>query len=197
MTTGAHNAGGFTKSAGASAIRGILVIAAAVVVGVLLMGRGLSDTNIEAAAAEKTETTLPESGAEGDGGEGETTIPPTTEPTSTTEAPPAEPELRDPSMVAALVLNAAEGKPGIAGRGTDVLKPLGYVTLKPENATVDGPTAILFAEGYAAEAAAVAEAFSLDPTTFVKPLDPANPPVEDTQAANVIVIIGVDGAIDI
>lgn len=193
MTTGAHDAGGFTKSAGASAVRGVLVIAAAVVVGVLLMGRGLSDTNIEAVAAEKADTTLPEGGADGDS----TTTTPTTEPTSTTEAPPAEPQLRDPSEVAALVLNAAEGKPGIAGRGTDVLKPLGYVTLKPENATVDGPTAILFAEGFAAEAAAVAEAFGLDPTTYVKPLDPANPPVDDTQAANVIVIIGVDGAIDI
>lgn len=192
MTTGAHDAGGFTKSAGANAIRGVMVIAAAVVVGVLLMGRGLSDTNIEAVAAEKAETTLPDND-----GAGETTEPPAAETTTTTEPVPDEPPLRDPSQVAALVLNAAEGKPGIAGRGTDILKPLGYLTLKPENATVDGPTAFLFAEGYAAEAAAVAEAFGLDPTTYVKPLDPANPPSDDTQDAKVIVIIGNDGAIDI
>jgi hypothetical protein len=193
MTTGAHDAGGFTKSAGANAIRGVMVIAAAVVVGVLLMGRGLSDTNIEAVAAEKAETTVPED----DGNGADSTSPPTSESTTTTESVPDVPDLRDPSQVAALVLNAAEGKPGIAGRGTDILKPLGYLTLKPENATVDGPTAFLFAEGYAAEAAAVAEAFGLDPTTYVKPLDAANPPVEDTQDAKVIVIIGNDGAIDI
>jgi len=192
MTTGAHDAGGFTKSAGASAVRGVMVIAAAVIVGVLLMGRGLSDTSIEAVAAEKAETTLPD---DGDGAAAETTT--TTEATTTTEPEPDEPKLRDPSQVAALVLNAAEGKPGIAGRGTDVLKPLGYLTLKPDNATVDGPTAFLFVEGYAAEAAEIAKAYGLDPTTYVKPLDPAAPPVDDTQGAKVIVVIGNDGAIDI
>jgi hypothetical protein len=192
MTTGAHDAGGFTKSAGASAIRGVMVIAAAVVVGVLLMGRGLSDTSIEAVAAEKSETTLP-----GDDGDGASLTTTTTKAPTTTEPEPDVPKLRDPSQVAALVLNAAEGKPGIAGRGTDVLKPLGYLTLKPDNATTDGPTAFLFAEGYAAEAAEVAKAYGLDPTTYVKPLDPAAPPVDDTQGAKVIVVIGNDGAIDI
>jgi len=192
MTTGAHDAGGFTKSAGASAVRGVMVIAAAVIVGVLLMGRGLSDTSIEAVAAEKSETTLPD-----DDSNGAVATTTTTEPPTTTEPEPDEPKLRDPSQVAALVLNAAEGKPGIAGRGTDILKPLGYLTLKPDNATVDGPTAFLFAEGYAAEAAEIAKAYGLDPTTYVKPLDPAAPPVDDTQDAKVIVVIGNDGAIDI
>ncbi len=193
MTTGAHDAGGFTKSAGASAIRGVMVIAAAVVVGVLLMGRGLSDTSVEAVAAEKSETTLPGD----DGTEGGAVTTTTTEAPTTTEPEPDVPKLRDPSQVAVLVLNAAEGKPGIAGRGTDVLKPLGYLTLKPDNSTVDGPTAFLFVEGYAAEAAEIAKAYGLDPTTYVKPLDPAAPPVDDTQGAKVIVVIGNDGAIDI
>lgn len=193
MTTGAHDAGGFTKSAGASAARGVMVIAAAVIVGILLMGRGLSDTSIESAAAEQSQ----EDNTPGTGEESSTTTTSTTEAPTTTETTSAEPQLRDPSQVAVLVLNAAEGKPGIAGRTNDVLKPLGYLTLKPENATVDQPTAFLFAEGFAAEAAEVAKAFGLDPTTFVKPLDPENPPYKDIQGAKVIVIVGNDGNIDL
>lgn len=193
MTTGAHDAGGFTKSAGASAMRGVLVIAAAVVVGALLMGRGLSDSSVEAVAGDKVDSTLPEEDSSGAGGSTTTT----TEATTTTQSATTVPALRDPSQVAALVLNAAEGKPGIAGRGTDLLKPLGYLTLKPENAKVDGPTAFLFVEGFAAEAAEIAKAYGLDPAVYVKPLDPANPPVDDTQGAKVIVVIGNDGAIDI
>ncbi len=203
MTAGAHDAGGgFSRSAGTNAARGVLVIVAAVAVGLLLMFRGLGDSSTDAAADGAATST--ESGAS-DGGDGTaaagdttTTVPAdeTTETTSTTvSAPP-----RDPSEVKVLVLNGTDADArvaGVAGAGTDMIKPNNYIVAEPKDADVNGPSAIFYAEGYQAEANAVAAIFGVDPVTVVQALDPTALPIADTQGANIVVRIGSDGVIKV
>ena len=192
MTAGAHDAGGgFGRSAGANAARGIMVIVAAVVVGLLLMSRGLSDRGGEAdAAASSTTATTAET--EPAVSESSTTTQTVMEETTT----PLEPA-RDPSEVAVLVLNGTDGLKGVAGRGTEKLKESNYVTRDPKNADVVGPSVILFTDGFEAEAIAVAEVYGVSPDAVVKPFDPATSPIADTQDADIIVRIGNDGVIQV
>ncbi len=197
MTAGAHDAGGgFGRSAGTNAARGVMVIVAAVAVGLLLMFQGLADSDSETDAAAgdpsaeatdgaTTETTVAT-------GEVTTTTAAVAETTTTLAAP------RDPSTVKVLVLNGTDPVvAGKAGAGTDVLKASNYVTLSPKNADVPGASAIYYTEGFQAEAVAVAAAYGVDPAAVVQPLDPAALPVADTQGANVIVRIGSDGVIQV
>lgn len=192
MTTGAHDAGGgFGRSAGANVARGVMVIVGAVIIGLLLMNRGLSDNRAGATAADETTETSPTTVAD------ET---PVTSATSTTE--PAEPATtlgapRDPSEVAVLVINGTENLKGLAGRGTDILKTSNYITREPKNADVNGPSVILYTEGYQAEANAIAAIYGIDPATYVQPFDSASSPIADIQEANVVVRIGNDGVIQV
>ncbi len=202
MTAGAHDAGGgFSRSAGTNAARGVMVIVAAVAVGLLLMFRGINDSGDDT-AAESTEAPV-ETGGEGEelvaAGDTSTTVPTedtSAETTSTTvSAPP-----RDPSEVKVLVLNGTDDDnrtAGVAGAGTDVLKPSNYVVLEPKDADVNGPSAVFYAEGYLAEANAVAAVFGVDPVAVVQPLDPTAAPIVDTQGANIVVRIGSDGVIKV
>lgn len=108
-----------------------------------------------------------------------------------------QPALRPANEVKVLVLNAAQ-RQGVAGRGTELLVAANYLTGAPKNADVTGaPSAIVYAEGYEAEAVAVAAVFAPGLEGLVQPLDPAAPPIVDTQEANVIVVIGPDGLIPI
>ncbi|MEZ5377206.1 MAG: LytR C-terminal domain-containing protein [Acidimicrobiales bacterium] len=201
MTAGAHDAGGgFSRSAGTNAARGVLVIIAAVAVGLLLMFRGIGDSSndtaadatpaadgggdtSDAAAAGDTSTTVPT---------GDTVVESTT---TTVSAPP-----RDPSEVKVLVLNGTDATSrvaGVAGAGTDLLKPSNYITLEPKDADINGPSAVFYTEGYLAEANAVAAVYGVDPATVVQPLDPTASPIADTQGANIVVRIGSDGVIKV
>ncbi len=204
MTAGAHDAGGgFSRSAGTNAARGIMVIVAAVAVGLLLMFRGMGDSSADTAADDTA--TAPEDGSQGDGAatgtDTSTTLPAdgaAAESTTTTTAVSAPP--RDPSEVKVLVLNGTDATSriaGVAGAGTDLLKPANYVVLEPKDADVNGPSAVFYAEGFQAEAAQVAAVFGVDPAAVVLPLDPTASPVVDTQGANIVVRIGSDGVIKV
>lgn len=195
MTTGAHDAGGgFGRSAGANAARGIMVIVAAVIIGVLLMNRGLDGDGAKpntAGAADAPDDTA----ATGDTTPGQTADTVAGGDTTTTTA--ALPVPRDPSEVSVLVLNGTEGIKGVAGRGTDVLKIKNYLTKDPKDALVNGPSVVLFQAGYESEAIAVATAFGVDPALVVQPFDVATSPIADTQGANIVVRIGSDGLIKV
>jgi hypothetical protein len=95
-----------------------------------------------------------------------------------------------------LVLNGAGAK-GIAGRGSAILQEAGYDVLAPRNANFLGPSKIFYTEGFEDEAAAVAGVYSVDPAAVVAPLDPANPPINDTRQANIVVVVGEDGLIQV
>ncbi len=109
---------------------------------------------------------------------------------------PAEPGAQVPSEVTVLVLNGAGAK-GIAGRGSAILQEAGYEVLAPRNANFLGPSKIFYTEGFEEAANGVAGAYSVDAAAVVAPLDPANPPINDTRGADVIVVVGEDGLIQV
>ena len=109
---------------------------------------------------------------------------------------PAGPATQEPADVTVLVLNGAGAK-GIAGRGSAILQEAGYDVLAPRNATFLGPSRVLYTEGFDDEAAAVAATYDVDPAAVVAPLDPSDPPISDTRGADVIVVVGEDGLIQV
>lgn len=209
MTAGAHDAGGgFGRSAGTNAARGVAVIVVAVLVGLLLMFRGLSDSN-EVAASGGEGSTPSSNVTDPNTTEPDDTDPSTTDPVpegtegtegegpGTQDTPPLDPP-RDASEVRVMVLNGTDANQRVAGigqKGTDVLKPFNYITLDPKNADTNGPSKVFYAEGYEAEAIAVAQAFGADPAAVVEALTAENSPITNTQDANIVVRIGSDGAI--
>ena len=206
-----------TRLGGTDVFRGALVIITALIIGGIVIGRGLDRSdNAEAvsqdeASADVADPAAPADAAdqadeadEANGGQ-ETTvttaaaITPST--VATTEVPveqtvPTVPELRNPAEVTVLVLNGAQTQ-GIAARGTEILKAASYTTGAPKNADQGGPSAVLYAEGFEREAVEVAATFSAGLEAIVAPLDPANLPIQDTQNADVIVIIGNDNLIPV
>jgi hypothetical protein len=176
-SAGRHSSedGSFVRSAGGAIARGGLLVAVAVLIGVLLLARGLDSGDLVSA------------GGGDDGGEttdGTTAGDPATSTTSTTAAA----AVRPPTEVRVLVANGS-GVPGVAGQRTDTLATAGYQTLEPANAAPTPTTQVLFAEGFQAEAAAVATALGFPPTA-VQPLP--DPPPVDPLDASVVVVLGQD-----
>ena len=120
----------------------------------------------------------------------------TVEETVVEETVPAAPVARTPAEVKVLVLNGAQTQ-GIAARGTEALKAASYITAAPKNANTQQPSVILYQEGYELDANAVAAVFTAGLEAIVQPIDPAALPIDDTQGANVIVVIGSDNLIPI
>jgi LytR cell envelope-related transcriptional attenuator len=175
-TAGRHSAedGSFVRSASGAIARGAALVAVAVLIGVLLLARGLDSGELVTASGddggEETEGTSP-------GG----TASSTTATTAPTTARPA-------SEVRVLVANGS-GIPGVAGQRTETLATAGYATLEPANAAPTPNTQVLFVEGFQAEAAAVATALGF-PATVAQPLP--DPPPVDPLDANVVVVLGQD-----
>lgn len=213
MTAGAHEAGGgFGKSAGVNAARGFAVVAIAVVIGVLLMVKGLDKTD-SVVAGETTDTTQPagedvgtDVGGAGDvvAGDGdnadtdpdEAVVEGTDDGTTTADTVQEEVVVegpRAPADVTVLVLNGSGGLKGVAGRGTEKIGAAGYTTATAADARSAGPTLILYVEGYEQDAIAVAAVFGVE--GHIEAFNAETSPVDDTQNAHVIVRIGNDNLI--
>lgn len=158
-------------------LRGALLIAVAVVVGVVLLGKGFdtgflpttSDTPSEQAADDD----------EVDGGAEESTT--TTSPPTTHAA----------NQVRVIVLNGG-GPTGAANASTTTLGTTGYTTLEAGNSDPPVPaTVVYFTPEYQADAKAVAT--SLGITAEPQPM-PATPPPGAPPAGevDVVVILGPD-----
>jgi len=159
-----------------SPARGIVLIAAAVVLGLFLL-RALEDSASDGVAAGPTETTA---------ASGDTTDTTAAGETTTTAAP-----VREPAEIVVRVANVS-GVSGAAGVRTEQLTEAGYQTVEPTN----GPegqqldaTQILYAEGFEGEARALAEALGA-PADGVAAM-PAQPPV-DPGGAQLVVLLGTD-----
>jgi hypothetical protein len=169
------------SSTRSSPARGIVLLAAAVVLGLFLL-RALEDSvpsdgvatatsdTTAAAGGDTTDTTVAD-----DGGE-----------TTTSAAP-----VRQPAEIVVRVANVA-GVEGAATARTQQLTDAGYQTVEPTN----GPegqqldaTQVLFAEGFEGEARALAEALGA-PAEGVAAM-PAQPPV-DPAGAQLVVLLGTD-----
>lgn len=147
-------------------MRGALLIAAAVLIGVLLLNATDSGDGDPAAS----------------GGD------PTDQVTTTTapEAPPAA-QARPAGEVKVLVANGA-GVKGAAKGFSDFLGGLGYNVLAATNTTESAAAAaVLYAPGFELEAAAVAAQLGLGEGA-AQPM-PAPPPVDDLRTADVLIVL--------
>lgn len=166
-------------TARSSPARGMVLIAAAVVLGLFLL-RAIDDSSSPV-------STGPGETASTAGGGGDTTAPPAEgEGSTTTETPP-----RQPAEVTVRVANAS-GVQGAAGAKTEQLAGLGYKTVAetngPEGQQIEA-TQVLFSEGFDREGVAVAEALTLPAENAVAL--PAQPPV-DLGGAQILVLLGTD-----
>lgn len=159
-------------------ILGVLIIVLAVLIGVILVFRGLSGqtaTEVSSDPSVQTTTTV------------DRDAPPPTDAlqTTTSEAPA-------PADVIVVVANGS-GITGLAARTGELLTTAGYQVLAPTDATSSATTSsVYFTSGSEPAATEVAAALGLG-ATAVKPLpDPA--PVASVGTAQVVVVLGADFA---
>jgi hypothetical protein len=162
-----------------SVARGAVLVAVAVVIGVLLL-RDDDAATTQVAVGSDTAGEI-DDGVVDDGGED-------ADPDSTTTTPTTE-AARPPAEVKVLVANGS-GVNGAAGGATDALEALGYVTATPANAERLPATIVYYTTGFQAEAEALAAAIGAGEDS-VTPM-PAVAPVDDLQLANVLVHLGPD-----
>ena len=179
MTAPQKRAGGLDANA-----RGIAVLVAAVVIGFLLLFNAGDDgdgsTN---AGSTQTTTTVDTSGL---GGSTTTTAGGTTTTTAVSGSD------RKPGDVSVLVLNA-DGPVGSAVAASTTIGAAGYKMGTPTNANSAvtlATSAVYYAEGYQAEATAVALVLGKAAST-VQPL-PSPVPGPGADKANVVVVLGKD-----
>lgn len=106
---------------------------------------------------------------------------------------------RPPGEVTVQVLNATD-RSGIAGQGTDLLSLAGYETVPAGNALESQESGIYYAEGFEAEALAVAETLGSGLESLVQPLDTSaslSDDPADAGLADIVVVLGIDDAIPI
>ena len=179
---GAGGGPGGPAGQGNAGARGALLLAVAVILGIVLLQQ--FDSDIDTGGQVATDAGQVDDETTSTRAVGLTTVPAT--PSTTVAARPK-------SEVRVLVANGA-GVRGLGAATTTVLRNLGYATLSPTDATTSvDKTAVHFAEGYATEAREVAAALSL-PATAAIPM--ASPPVAaaDLGDAKVIVVLGTDVA---
>jgi len=154
--------------------RGIALIVAAVLLGVILL--------------RATDSPEPFSGVDTeDAGDSVTTA--TTDPTAPTTTPTTVVPAHNPAEVTVLVANGA-GIPGLASTVADQLKGANYVVAEPGNTKAPADeSAVFFTPGYEADAAAIAALLSPPPKVAPLP-DPA--PVDDMKSAQVLVVAAAD-----
>lgn len=173
MSNGRHSAddGSFQRSAGNAAVRGALLIAVAVVLGLLLLSA--------------TDDNDPFSGDTASRERAATTTTSTTTPGA--DDPAALPDPRPPAEVKVLVANGS-GVNGAASRWSEQLQARGYNVLSATDTREPATApAIFYAEGFQAEANVLAGELGL-PSSAVQPV-PTPSPVDDTREANLLVVL--------
>jgi hypothetical protein len=185
MGAGAANgpppAGGGGGPATNPGARGALLLAVAVILGIVLLQKFDSGT-IDTGGGVATVSSVPDQTTT-TRRVGLTTLPVVT---STTLRARAKADVK------VVVANGA-GVRGLGASTTNTLKNVGYTTLAPTDTTTPSvdKTSIQFAEGYEADAREVAATLSL-PATVVSKLNAPPVAATDTVDAKVIVVLGVD-----
>jgi len=200
--TGRVGGGGLGPSNAAAAPRALLLIAVAVVLGLVMLWKGLDTT--PGIAVSPVATDDGSAGSVGMVEEGPADLPMADEPvatttpapttTTTTTAVPAP--TRPPNQVRVLVANGS-GVPRGAATVTGVLSPAGYTTLPPANATPTDTSGIYYRSGYSGDARAVMELVAPSNPDLILPLPAGGLDVPDATLdrvanANVVVILGAD-----
>jgi len=156
-------------------IKGAVLIFVALVLGVVLLSKGV-DTSTSATATGSPTTVSPTTAA------GATT---TSTPTATTLR-----SARPPADVTVMVANAS-GIAGAAAKVSDQLKGKGYVTTDPGNSSKPASTTSVYYVGNdKPEAIEVAQAIGVSESQVAPMPNPA--PVADLRGATVVVNLGPD-----
>lgn len=169
--------GSFGRSAGGAMARGIALIVAAVLLGVILLNATDAPEPLTVSSDESPEVT--------------TEAPSGGNPTTTVVAPvgsdttgPAA--ARPPAEVTVLVANGAQVQ-GAASKLSTQIAGGGFTMTSPANAAPVPTSSVYFAEGYEADARAVAALLTPAPPVA---LMPSPPPVDDLRGAQVVVVQG-------
>ncbi|MGH9188016.1 MAG: LytR C-terminal domain-containing protein [Acidimicrobiales bacterium] len=167
---------------GTAAMRGALLIAFAVVLGVGLLANSFDD--------EPRSTASPDDGGQtdgtgsGNGDDGNDTTE-TSEPETASTHPTAE--------VTAFALNGSGGTlQGVAGQTTDRLVALGYNTVPGDNTDPVTASVIYYLAGYEGDALEVASALGIAETAVLAMPTPPPVPGGDLKGAQIVVVIGPD-----
>jgi hypothetical protein len=165
--------GSFGRSAGGAAARGALLLAVALVLGIILLRSGGGDPYSRSLRASASP------------GSPEVTVQP---PTATTVTVP----LRSPADIKVLPTNGTSTA-GAAANAGNRLKSAGYNVLAASNTTAPATASnVFYNPGFEREARVVAQLLGF-PDATVQPM-PTPPPVADTRGADVIVVVGPDQA---
>jgi hypothetical protein len=188
VSPGSHAAGdgSFARSAGIQTGRAALLIAVAVLIGVLLLHRspapGGSGASISTGGGTTTPTITETTAVAGPGA--------TTGTSTRTNTPTTAANLRAPQDIKVIVANGTTTA-GLAARVSNLIHGKGYNTLASTNATVKPPSTIIyFAPSYSADAAALASKLNLPASAVQAMATP--PPVANLNGANILVVIGPD-----
>jgi len=187
----------FAGSTGNAAARGVVLIAVAVLIGIVLLAKGFDGPSTTSTAPVVTTTAPTVTTTEADTTETSTTADSSS---VTTTAPAVAPiaSLRPPAEVKVVVANGS-GVSGAAGAAKGALTTAGYVAEAKNAVTASTElSAVYYVDGYQGEATAVAEllggttallrAAPADPLALIK--SPAG--LEDFQ---IFVILGTDKAL--
>ena len=182
--TGRVGGGGLGPSNAAAAPRALLIIAVAVILGLVLLWKGLDTTPGVAVSPEATDDGSAES--VGMVEEGTADLPIADEPmatttsalTTTTSTTAVPAPTRPPNQVRVLVANGS-GVPRGAATVTGVLSPAGYTTLPPANATPTDASGIYYRSGYSGDARAVMDIVAPGNPDLLLPLPPGGLDVPD------------------
>lgn len=172
-----------TSPGAPNAVRGIVIVVVAGVLGLVLLARGGTNSlldNDESVVAQTHVTST-------------TGNVPTIAPAPTTLAAPTD--TKAPAEVSVAVFNATAGAiTGAAGNAKAKLVPLGYnnVTLADAASAIEA-TAVYYAEGFESNATAIAQALGYDPGVVAPADGAANNPGQG-QGASIVVVIGTDAA---
>ena len=174
--------GGGTTSAltGTASLRGGVLIAIAVLLGVVLLGKGFDSGFLPSAGGDPSDEVATGDG-DGDTDEGD----------GTTTTTAATPDTHAPGEVRVQVLNSTAPVEGSAGTATETLSAAGYNVVGARNSDDRSATAtaVYAAPGFEADAAAIATALGVSATPTAMPNPPPPPAPAD---ASVVVVLGPD-----
>jgi hypothetical protein len=218
MTGSRHHAaddGSLARSTGGAAARGAMLIALAVVIGLVLLAFVLDDPATVVDATDSTEQTTDGDTDANTGDTGSQAQEPTGDEadeaviTDSTEAPVVIPDetttippgdTRVPAEVRVLVANGTGGR-GVAGAVSDQLIARGYIS-DAANAPNTQDSTVFYREGYSSDAVAVATVLGATPDIVMPApedgqIGVAASAIDDGRlaASNVVVIVGTDGRI--
>ena len=192
---------GIAPSNASAAPRAFLLIFVAVVLGLVLLWKGLDDdlqnavsntsdsSDQTAQMAEEHPADLPPL----DVPEISTTTVAVVETTTTTSQPPLP--TKPPSTVKVLVLNGS-GVGGAAGAVTNLLKPHGYTTLSPANGNVDEKSWVYHKPGFSPDAKGITDVLEIMPDLLTSyPANELSVPegsMDRVSNADVIIFLGSD-----